>query len=153
MNLAKVPRKAGAAAWQSARRQVVACNQSKDTAGAAWERCAGGRHQRMKHLLQFQLEDGSPVYVEVEAYGEAAEAQRLGRGETAIEQAESRFSEAINRIRPAAEAVLQTLRELNTPDEIGLEFGVKFNAKAGAILASVDSEATFKVSLKWTNKR
>lgn len=107
----------------------------------------------MKHLLQFQLEDGSPIYVEVEAYGEAAEAQRMGRGEAAIAQAESRFSEVIHRLRPAAEAVLQTLRELNTPDEIGLEFGVKFNAKAGVILASVDSEATFKVSLKWTNKR
>ena len=40
---------------------------------------------------------------------------------------------------------------MNTPDEIGLEFGIKFNAKAGAVFASVDSEATFKVSLKWKN--
>ncbi|MCK7576896.1 MAG: hypothetical protein MZV65_14195 [Chromatiales bacterium] len=41
---------------------------------------------------------------------------------------------------------------MNTPTEIGLEFGVKFSAKAGAIIASVDSEAVFKVSLKWSNK-
>ena len=38
------------------------------------------------------------------------------------------------------------------PTEIELEFGVKFNAKAGAIIASVDSEATFKVALKWVNQ-
>ncbi len=37
--------------------------------------------------------------------------------------------------------------------EIGLEFGIKCNARAGvAVFASVDSEATFKVSLKWKNK-
>ncbi len=66
----------------------------------------------MKYLLQFQLEDGSPVYVEVEVYGEAAEAQRLGRGEAAIEQAESRLSEAMHRIRPAAEACSRLPRNL-----------------------------------------
>ncbi len=42
---------------------------------------------------------------------------------------------------------------MNTPDEIGLEFGLKFNAKTGVIFASADSEATFKVSLKWTNEK
>ena len=77
--------------------------------------------------------------------------QRVGRGGVA-EQAQSGFTEALARVRPAAEAVLQSLRDLNTPAEIGLEFGIKFNAKAGVILASVDSEATFKVVLKWTNQ-
>jgi len=46
---------------------------------------------------------------------------------------------------------LKTFQEINTPAEINLEFGVKFNAKAGFIFASADSEATFKVSLKWKN--
>ena len=54
---------------------------------------------------------------------------------------------------PAAELVLNAFREMNTPDEIGLEFGVKFNASAGAFLASAGSEATFKVSLKWKNEK
>ena len=49
--------------------------------------------------------------------------------------------------------VLQAFREMNTPDEIGLDFGIKFSAQAGAIFASVDSEATFKVSLKWKNPK
>ena len=47
--------------------------------------------------------------------------------------------------------MLESFKEMNTPDEIDLEFGIKFNAKAGAVFASVDSEATFKVSLKWKN--
>ena len=35
------------------------------------------------------------------------------------------------------------------PSEAQVEVGFKFSAKAGVILASADSEATFKVTLKW----
>jgi hypothetical protein len=106
-----------------------------------------------KQLLQFELEDGSSIFVEVsEGPGEAYGPRRVGRGVEASEQAVQRFNETIARVRPAAEAVLKTFQGLNTPDEIALEFGIKFNATAGVVLASVDSEATFNVSLKWTNK-
>ncbi|MCP4352925.1 MAG: hypothetical protein GY795_46335 [Desulfobacterales bacterium] len=104
-----------------------------------------------KNIIEFEL-DGKPVYVEVEdpesAYGE----RRVSRAEDGIGKTEKRFTDAIARIRPAAEAVLKTFQEMNMPEEIGLEFGLKFNAKAGVMFASADSEATFKVSLKWTNK-
>ena len=103
-----------------------------------------------KHLVEFELEDGNTIAVEVE--GEGIGAQRVSRGSEA-EKAKSKFTEAVARVKPAAELVLNAFRELNTPDEIGLEFGVKFNAKAGAFLASAGSEATFKVSLKWTNEK
>ncbi len=61
--------------------------------------------------------------------------------------------DAVNRIKPAAEVVLNAFQEMNTPDEIALEFGLNFSAKAGAIFTSVDSAAAFKVSLKWTNEK
>ena len=38
---------------------------------------------------------------------------------------------------------------MNTPDEIALEFGLKFNAKTGVIFASADSEATFNSTIKF----
>jgi len=105
-----------------------------------------------KHPIEFQLADGSPVYIEVETLaGEGP--QRVSRsGESTPEKAQASFNEVIARLRPAADAVLQAFQGLNTPAEIGLEFGIKFSAKAGAIIASVDSEAVFKVSLKWSNK-
>ena len=55
-------------------------------------------------------------------------------------------------IKPVAKALFGAFEEFNNPQEIQLEFGVKFSAKAGVIFASADSEATFKVSLKWQNK-
>ncbi|WP_089726440.1 CU044_2847 family protein [Candidatus Thiosymbion oneisti] len=104
-----------------------------------------------RELLAFELADGIPVYVETTDTGTDAGLRRVDRGPGDPLKADSRFEEAVGRIRPAAQALLDSLRELNTPEEIGLEFGLKFNAKAGAVIASVDSEATFKVSIKWKN--
>ena len=108
----------------------------------------------MKKVIPFDL-DGSPVYIEVEDSEENyIGKERLGgKKKDENDKAENRFTDAISRVKPAAEAVLNAFRDMNTPEEIGLEFGIKFNARAGvAVFASVDSEATFKVSLKWKNK-
>jgi len=107
----------------------------------------------MKKIIEFEL-DGQPVYFETEI-SEAEGMRRVsrGEGEEETEKASSRFKDAVARIKPAAEVVLNAFREMNTPDEIGLEFGLKFNAKAGVVFASTDSEATFKVSLKWKNTK
>jgi hypothetical protein len=107
-----------------------------------------------KHLIQYDLGDGTPIYIEAEEQGVKGR-QFIGRGRDTEEpiKAESRFSEALTHIKPAAESVLQTFRDMNTPDEITLDFSLRFHAKLGAIFASADSTATFKVMLKWKNEK
>lgn len=104
----------------------------------------------MKDIQPFELEGGKIIYVEV-TDAERGGMQRVGRSAEEDKKAAKRFKEALEHVKPAAEAVLNAFKEMNTPDEIGLEFGVKFSGKVGVMLASVDSEATFKVSLKWSN--
>lgn len=106
----------------------------------------------MKELVNFEL-DGKPVYVEVEETDSGEGIIRASRGDDGIRKAETKFTEALARVKPAAEAVLNTFHDINTPDDIQLEFGLKLNATAGAIFASAASEATFKVILKWNNKK
>jgi hypothetical protein len=105
----------------------------------------------MKHIVQFELADGSPVYVEVDEQDSTVQ-RRVSRGSDGIERAQERFVDAIRKVKPAAEAVLQTFREFDTPNEVNLEFGIKLNGSLGAIIATVNSEASFKVSLKWARK-
>jgi len=102
-------------------------------------------------VLEFQLADGTPVFIESGAGSGGAKLRRVGRGDGKSEQVDQRFEDAVARIRPAAQVLLDSLKDLNSPEEIGLEFGIKFSASAGAIFASVDSEAAFKVSIKWKN--
>ncbi|MGH2593215.1 MAG: CU044_2847 family protein [Anaerolineae bacterium] len=40
----------------------------------------------------------------------------------------------------------------DAPDEVGVEFGIKLNAEAGAFVALAGAEANYKVTLKWTKK-
>ena len=106
----------------------------------------------MKERIEFEL-DGQPVYIEAEV-SEPEGMRRVGRGgDDTTKKAELLFVDAVNRIKPAAEVVLKAFREMNTPDEIALEFGLNFSAKAGAIFTSADSAVAFKVSLKWTNEK
>lgn len=49
-----------------------------------------------------------------------------------------------------ATALLEEVRSLaESPDEVGVEFGIKLSGTAGAIIASTAIEAHFKVTLNW----
>ena len=101
-----------------------------------------------EHKVRCFEVNGAPVWVELQdVEAEATGFQRAGRDE----EASRGFETAIARIRPAAQAVLETLRELNTPKNIEIEFGIKFSGKVGAFIASADTEATFRVKLVWEN--
>ncbi|MEN8261741.1 MAG: CU044_2847 family protein [Pseudomonadota bacterium] len=103
----------------------------------------------MKHLVEFKLEDGTSVIVESEDIGNGRSSQCVSRREDVIEKPEQTFTEAISRVRPAAETVLSAFRTLEQTEEIKIESGIKFNAKAGVVIAPVDSEATIKVTINW----
>jgi len=99
----------------------------------------------MKQLVEYELEDGSTILVEVDL--PEAGIERAARGDQIV-KAKERFSEALEQIKPVAQTVLSKLGSLSA-DEIGVEFGIKLSAKAGVILASADAEANFTVTLTW----
>lgn len=75
-------------------------------------------------LIELKLADGTSVFVESTGDRAAGSGpQRVSRGPSGAEEAETRFEDAVARIRPAAQALLDSLRGLNTPEQIDLEFG------------------------------
>jgi prefoldin subunit 5 len=102
----------------------------------------------MGRLVEFPLDDGSYVLVEVEE-PENDGLRRVGREEV-VERATQTFDEALDKIRPASEAILKRLQTLSqAPDEITVEFGLKLSAEAGAFVCSGKVEANYTVTLKW----
>ena len=68
-----------------------------------------------------------------------------------IVKANETFDAALDRVRYAAETMLDRLTSLTQPpDEVAVEFGVKLNAETGAVIAKASTEANFKINLKWT---
>ncbi|GGV87935.1 hypothetical protein GCM10010294_70270 [Streptomyces griseoloalbus] len=109
----------------------------------------------MAETTEFTASDGTVVRVEVDGpappYGADAHepVRRRGRPETA-QTAAGTLREAVDRIRPAARDVLDSLRAMpQAPDRVTLEFGVKLAADAGVVLARASSEAHFKVLMEW----
>jgi hypothetical protein len=104
-----------------------------------------------KTLTQFSLEDGTTFLVEVdEPEGPAIARITLPSGQTVL-KAQQTFEEALDKIKPVASVIIAKLRDLNQPaDEVEVKFGIKLTADAGAIFASIGTEVSYEITLKWT---
>lgn len=106
----------------------------------------------MKRLISMPLEAGGSVLIEVEEDAGAAVTRGLHPSEV-IETVGKSFEAAIEAIKPAALAVATRLRNFaDAPEDIEVEFGLKFAGQAGAFIASASTEAQFRVKLVWKGK-
>lgn len=63
------------------------------------------------------------------------------------------FNQALKTIRLAASSVLETLNTLDEkPDTARVDFGIKFNSEAVAMLSQGGNDAQLRVSLTWNTK-
>jgi hypothetical protein len=108
----------------------------------------------VSHLLELPLQDGGSVHVEVlgdEPVVDGLVPAARGQALATAAAAELSFEQALDRIRPAADALIGRLRTLATrPDEVEVSFGLRMSAKAGAVIAVSGAEANFTVALRWT---
>lgn len=121
-----------------------------------WEHTFGAGIEEgvsMTYLVEMRVggADGSPqsVMVEVEQREDGVvPAARLGR---AVAKAERSFGEMLAGIRPVAESLVEAFRGMaDAPEHIGVEFGLSFTTQADVIISSASGQATFKVTLAWS---
>ena len=106
----------------------------------------------MKRLVEFPLEHGGSVLVEIdEAPGGTVMRGGLGKDRSTVaERTDKTFEEATATVVPAARSLIGRLRDADDPaDEISIEFGVQLSAQTGAFIASAAMGANFKVSMTW----
>lgn len=102
------------------------------------------------HYVEFPLESGGSIIVEV-SDNEQSGSWR-DSSETLLTRASDTLENAIDRVKPAAQAILSRLTTLSErPSEIEVEFGIKLSAQAGAIIASGSVDANYVIKIKWTN--
>ncbi|MFE2151759.1 CU044_2847 family protein [Streptomyces lavendulae] len=103
----------------------------------------------MGHLVEFPTSDGCTVLVEVRDPAAGMTTRGL-RDNAVTQQAQKTFEEAVRRVRPAIQGVLDQLRSLaESPDEIHVEFGLDLHAEAGAFIAAASTTANFTVAVTW----
>lgn len=107
----------------------------------------------MKPLIEFPLEGDESILVEVEELPTTDVDEGLVAnypGEQVVVQARTSFADAMNKIKPVAANIIGKVRELkDSPDEVEVKFGIKMNAKIGAVIASANVEGNYEITLKW----
>lgn len=103
----------------------------------------------MTRLLEYALEDGGTVVVEVA--DEAPRDQTKGMRPTeVVARAGETFEAALERLRPMTEGLVRRLSDLaQRPDEMTVEFAITMTAEAGAVLARIGADANLRVSMTW----
>ena len=105
----------------------------------------------MKRLVEFPLDQGGSVLVEVDEPSAGPVVRGFGKDQPSLaERTDKTFEEATASVTPAARSLIKRLRSIDDPpDEIGVEFGVRLSAQTGAFIASVAADANFTVSMTW----
>jgi hypothetical protein len=104
----------------------------------------------VKRLVEFPLEEGGSILVEVDEPESESGLTRAGRPSEIPAEAGQTFESALERLRPAAGAIIAKLRGLaDPPDEVQVEFGLTMSAAAGMVVASASAEANYRVTLTW----
>ena len=104
----------------------------------------------MTHLVEFPIEGGNSIFVEVEESTSEQIDDRIGIGDDLVEKAKQSFEQAIAKIEPVANAIINKVRNLNQPaDEVEVKFGLKMSAELGAVIASGKTELNYEITLKW----
>jgi hypothetical protein len=109
----------------------------------------------MKRLVEFPLDQGGTVLIEIEEPTAGPVTRGVGKDRTAlVEAADKSFEDATAAVTPAARSLLARLRAVDgPPDEIGIVFGVQLSAQTGAFIASVAAQANFTVSMTWRRQQ
>src|SRR5262252_3495474 len=95
------------------------------------------RRSVMRRLAIFQLENGGTATFEYIDRDEPVGIERASVGSDVTERAAMKFEETLTVVEPVTNAVLKAFKEV-APTELGIDFGLKFSAKAGIVFTSAD---------------
>lgn len=105
----------------------------------------------MAKFIQYTLEDGSELLVELVDEGEGATKAGL---EEAVEKAKKSFDDALESARLSALQIRKKFHEV-AADEVEVKFGLKATGEVGNNIFAIGKagvEANYEVTLKWVKK-
>jgi hypothetical protein len=72
-----------------------------------------------------------------------------------VEKSKAAIDAAMSTMKSMANKAVTTIKKIKVserPDKVSLEFGLKLDAEAGALVAKAGTEAAIKVTMTWENK-
>jgi hypothetical protein len=105
----------------------------------------------MEQLLQFESGGGTVL---VEVADDEPGIERAARVDDLVVKARESLESAMDQIRAFANTTLGKLEDLaRQPEQVEVEFGIRLNAEAGAVIARTGAEGHLQVKLTWTRPK
>jgi len=101
----------------------------------------------MSELIEVRTNAG-PVLFDSGNLTAAGPQQVSRRGRNIVAQLDERLDDALASVRPAADAVIRAFQPL-APQELTVEFGLRLDAEAGAVIAKTGIAGHFTITMKW----
>ena len=106
----------------------------------------------MTEYIEAQAPDGTVIRIEVESTAKsgAGFARPSAATDVSGHAAQEAYQQALGTIRVCANGVIETLQNLEVaPSAASINFAIKIDAEAGAMIAKSVNDAQFKVALSW----
>ena len=105
----------------------------------------------MDQLLQFESAGGQVL---VEVADDEPGIDRASRVDEVVVKASASLEAAMEQVRAFANATLGKVSDLaQQPDQIEVQFGIRLNAAAEAVIARTEAEGHLQVKLTWTRSK
>lgn len=105
--------------------------------------------------VKFDLGDGQALFIETDMPDDDLASEFIfassEEGGGNFVKSQKQFTEVAQSIAPVANTILESLKDINSPKEIQLEFGVKLDVASNVLIAKASTAANFKIMLKWEN--
>jgi hypothetical protein len=96
--------------------------------------------------------DAGQVFFDSDNLGKVGPERVSRQGKNVVAQLDERLDDALASVLPAAEAVIRTFQAI-APQELTVEFGLRIDAEAGAVIAKTGISGHFTVNIKWTSDK
>jgi hypothetical protein len=105
----------------------------------------------MTQVLQYPSKSGSNILVDISVIKPKGDISEAALREDIFKFVEIKFEDVLDGIKPITNAIIGKFQELSLrPDELQVEFGIRFNASGNIIVTSGGFDANLKVALKWS---
>lgn len=106
----------------------------------------------MPELIPVQLDEVTVFIESSRSYG----SEETSAVDKVAGRIEDSFDTAQTAIVAMAEKFITSvngMREATKPDELAVEFAIKFSAEGNVVVTKIGGEATFKITMKYTTKK
>lgn len=111
-----------------------------------------------QNLIEISMDNNTKFYIEAVQTpaldGNDPLLVPAASGDKVIKKTRDFLKDSITQIKGFSDNIAEAIEDSRMrPDELELEFGIKFAADAGIIISSISSEANLTVKMKWNKEQ